>query len=176
MNWHEYFTYNEATGDLIWKPRPSEHFSNGQAHSAWNTKYAVKKVGNKRFCRGLPHAIGVKLNTKGYLAHRIIWEMHHGPIPDGMVVDHKDCNPFNNKIDNLRLATKAQNSHNSQLKSSNKTGVKGVYVHTETGKFIAQIKAHGKALHLGVYDSLEDGAIAYAFASEILHGDFGRTS
>lgn len=176
MNWHEYFTYDAETGNLIWKERPQEHFGNTQAHLAWNTKYAVKKAGNKRFGRGLPHAIGVKLNTVGYLAHRIIWEMVNGPIPSGMVVDHKDCNPFNNKIDNLRLATKAQNSHNSQLKISNKTGVKGVSIHSVTGKFIAQIKTNGKTLHLGVYDSLQDGAIAYAFASEILHGDFGRTA
>ena len=35
--------------------------------------------------------------------HRIVWEHHRGPIPDGYAVHHIDHNPANNRIENLEL-------------------------------------------------------------------------
>jgi len=47
-----------------------------------------------------------------FYAHRLAWEAVYGPIPDGMVIDHKDRDKSNNKIENLRLVTRSQNSYN----------------------------------------------------------------
>jgi hypothetical protein len=55
-----------------------------------------------------------RLNSKGYLqahvgngkyrlVHVLEWERHHGPVPDGMQLHHKDENKTNNHIDNLEL-------------------------------------------------------------------------
>ena len=42
--------------------------------------------------------ISIKLNGKEYQAHRIVWEMHKGKIPSGLVVDHIN----HNRTDNSR--------------------------------------------------------------------------
>lgn len=61
-----------------------------------------------------------------YRCHRIVWELHNGPIPSGMLIDHINGVKTDNRIQNLRLATKAQNGHNQVRHVSNTTGVKGL--------------------------------------------------
>jgi len=54
-----------------------------------------------------------------YLAHRIIWFLHHGKDPGDRLIDHIDGNPSNNKISNLRLSDKVANG-------MNRLGLRGV--------------------------------------------------
>lgn len=49
---------------------------------------------------------------KQYLLHRIIYEAHFGEIPENMVIDHRDRNPLNNDITNLRLVPQSINTTN----------------------------------------------------------------
>lgn len=49
----------------------------------------------------------------GGAAHRIIWEAFNGKIPEGYMVDHINRDKRDNRIENLRLATRSQNAHNS---------------------------------------------------------------
>ena len=55
----------------------------------------------------------VRVNGSLYLAHRLIFLMHHGYLPE--MIDHIDGNPSNNLITNLREATNQQNQFNSKL-------------------------------------------------------------
>jgi hypothetical protein len=66
--------------------------------------------------------------VKGYrtVAHRVIWEMFNGSIPQDTFVDHIDGNKGNNKIENLRLATHSINCRNRMKQSNNRSGVTGV--------------------------------------------------
>lgn len=95
-------------------------------------------------------------------------------VPDGMVVDHINGNPLDNRRANLRVCTRAQNSQNVKRRSSNKSGYKGVSWDSERGKWVAKIAVENKDHFLGRFDSKEAAAMAYAAASLNMHGPFGR--
>ena len=107
-------------------------------------------------------------NGKEYRAHRIIWSLHNGEIPKGMLIDHIDGNRQNNKIENLRLATRTQNNTNS-ISKGNKYP-KGVQA--SGNKFRARIYSQGKWYSLGTYTTVEEASNAYIKKAEELHGKF----
>jgi hypothetical protein len=67
------------------------------------------------------HALG-----SHYKAHRLVWYLHFGKIPDGYHVDHIDRDRQNNKISNLRAVPPSINGKNRSLNSNNKTGVNNI--------------------------------------------------
>lgn len=69
----------------------------------------------------------VIVNKKLVPAHRVIYEMHFGPIPHGFVVDHINGDGTDNRVTNLRLTTQKVNSRNLKMAQNNKTGRTGVY-------------------------------------------------
>ena len=87
--------------------------------------------------QGKPFRWVVTLKNKKYSAHRIIWQIINGEIPVGMIIDHLDRNPFNNKIINLALKTKRQNQQNLSKNCRNKTGITGVSLSTCGEYFVA---------------------------------------
>jgi hypothetical protein len=107
------------------------------------------------------------------MEHRVIWEMHYGPIPDGMHVDHENGDKADNRIGNLRLATRSQNKANEKLRKDNKSGFKGVY-RRENGKFRASISVNGKIKKLGNFDTAEEAHLAYCRAAHICYREFAR--
>lgn len=124
-------------------------------HKGGATFYAVREVG-KRSERKTIHL------------HRLLMG-----FPDGLEVDHIDCNGLNNRRSNLRAATRGQNARNVTIRGLNKTGFKGVGK-TRNGRFTAQIKFRGRAYHLGTFDTPQEAHNAYAEASKKLHGEYGR--
>lgn len=73
----------------------------------------------------------VKINGSLFLLHRLIFIYFYGAIPDGLTIDHKDRDPSNNRIENLRLATKKQQQANKlhrgfRIKTSRTIGSKRV--------------------------------------------------
>lgn len=94
------------------------------------------------------YAISIK--GKLYKAHRLVWELHNGTIPEGMVIDHIDRNKANNTIENLRCVYRAENRRNTDAVSA--TGHKYIYPRPN-GRLLVH-SYEGK--HLGVVDTVEE--------------------
>jgi hypothetical protein len=69
----------------------------------------------------------VKLHTKSIPVHTIIYELMFGKMIDGNLVDHKDGNPLNNEITNLRQVSVSINNRNKRKASNNVSGYTGVF-------------------------------------------------
>lgn len=104
--------------------------------------------------------VRIRYNGVLLLAHRIIWEMHNGKIPEGMEIDHVWHNRCDNRIENLRLASRLENSKNVSLLKRNKSGRVGVCWRKKEKKWHATIYDKGKSVHLGLFSSIDDAIMA----------------
>lgn len=109
--------------------------------------------------------------------------MHHmvaGRPPAGLVVDHINGNTLDNRRENLRIATRTQNSQNSQkhLVAGAKSGYRGVHptFRTSSGetRWRARIRLNGVITHLGYFYSEVDAAKAYDQKAREMFGSFAR--
>jgi hypothetical protein len=90
--------------------------------------------------------------------------------PRGINVDHRNGDGLDNRRDNLRLVNQSQNMANS-IAVWGSTGCRGVYK-THYGRFAARVKFHGKKIHIGVYSTPEEAAVAYEAKRVELFGEF----
>lgn len=135
MNWHDIFEY--YCGSLIWKVRLSSRQQVGDLAESLH-----KSTGYLRF----------GYQGKQYHVHRVVWEMHNGPIPKGMQIDHINGDRTDNNLSNLRLVTPQQNKWNL-LETKGWTYV--------DGKYQARIKLNSKTIVLGYFDNPEDASACY---------------
>ena len=170
INWNDYFVADFEAGRLTWKVR--QHAATERARKVWNAKYAGKVAGSV----GGEGYVELGLFKKMRKAHRILWEMAHGPIPDGLQIDHKDRNPSNNSLSNLRLATGMDNQRNRGIGIKNTSGAKGIHYHRQCGKWMARVPVGGQRLYLGLFASKEDAVKAHTEAVTKYHGEFAVTN
>ncbi len=91
----------------------------------------------------------------------VIWYLETGYlITKGEVIDHIDHNRSNNKWENLRLITQAENNRNQTIAKNNKSGHTGVIWNKTSNKWQAQISINRKAKHLGLFDTKEEAISA----------------
>jgi hypothetical protein len=126
-------------------------------------------------------AVAGSLNPGGYLqikrnhrmlsAHRLAWLMVHGePVPPE--IDHINGDRRDNRISNLRAASRADNQANSKTRRDSLTGIKGVY--PNGNRFGAQIWHNGQRHYLGMFATVEEASAARRQAAERLHGEYAR--
>ena len=150
--WKYFFRYED--GNLYWRACLSNRIQIGaKAGYLTNTGY-----------------VRVTVFGKAYNLHKIIYEMHHGDT-DSMV-DHRNRIKGDNRIDNLRLATKSQNEANTEKRSSNSSGYKGVYWLKNAKKWRAKIDYNKKQIHIGLFSSKHEAAKAYNKKAEELQGEY----
>lgn len=93
---------------------------------------------------------------KTYL-HRVIMN-----APQGKVVDHINGDTLDNRKSNLRIISHQDNIENrTKLNKNNKSGFRGVYLETRTGKWVAKYKVNYKNIQIGKYNTKEEAIIAY---------------
>lgn len=117
--------------------------------------------------------IGLCINGKQYLAHRIAYKMIYKCDPEG-ILDHIDGDMTNNRIVNLRVASSKQNQGNSKIPRHNTSGLKGVTWNKKSSKWTAQINKGGNKIWLGVYDDKHDAHQAYMKAAAEYFGEFAN--
>lgn len=121
-------------------------------------------------CRGKIYA--VEAGKPGVFLHREILGLVPG---DGIIADHRNNNPLDNRRSNLRQATATQNAQNGKTPKTNTTGYKGVWLQRET-RYRAGIRINKRTTHLGMFADPIDAAKAYDEAARKYHGEFALTN
>ena len=116
----------------------------------------------------------VNFNKKSYAVHRIIWMLHSGKDPYPLCVDHVNGVRSDNRLKNLRLATRAENTQNQKITARNSSGYKGVSFIKSRGTWDARIMKKRKMYWLGAFSTKEEAYAAYCKAAQELHRDFAR--
>lgn len=132
-----------------------------------------------------PGAIAGTPNGKGYLvvrvkdrlimAHRLAWFYAYGEWPKPFA-DHINGIRSDNRISNLREATKSQNMGNSRAHKRNTSGFKGVCFHKKSGRWVANISPNREHYYLGLFDTPEEAHAAYSAAAKKHYGEFARSA
>ena len=146
-------SYNKETGLCVWRKRKHIDFPNTPKHilSGWNTKWAGKIAGttnNKEY-------VQVALNGGLFKLHRVIWVLVTGENPKDQV-DHINHDRRDNRWSNLRLVSGAENNKNASIPKHNTSGVSGVGIHRQTGKFRAHVSVKNKYIHLGLFNNMDN--------------------
>lgn len=111
----------------------------------------------------------VTFQRKQIKAHRLVYFLTHGVWPPShMIIDHRNRVRGDNRPDNLRLATKAQNCQNTKRRSDNTSGYKGVNFHRQYGWW--QVTIQGR--YLGVFKTIEEAVEVRRAAEAAVFGEF----
>lgn len=119
----------------------------------------VMKHGIPAGCRRGNGYVGINVGGKQYYAHRIAWLFTHGRWPSEDI-DHINRDKQDNRIVNLREATRSQNQRNHPLTAANKSGHKGVRWNKQARRWVAFMRINKKPKHLGSFTRLEDAVEA----------------
>jgi hypothetical protein len=148
----ECFRYEN--GKLYWKERPVEHFPSVRQHTDFTNHHAHKEAGfletnNYRRVKFRYQGNVVRLNV-----HQIIAILHDFEVPPGYIVDHKNRNRLDNRVENLRVCCYIRNQQNRSLSYKNYSGYNGV---EHNGfSWTAKITVNKKMIWLGSFPTKEE--------------------
>lgn len=142
--------YDSETGIFIWKLRPRSHFRLEKTQKAMNKTHAGRVAGRDN--HGYKN---IRVFNKEYRAHRVAWLFVYGEWPKGEI-DHINGDRSDNRISNLRDASRTENRRNSFMQKHNTSGINGVSWHKGDKRWRAFIKVNGKQKHIGNFANMED--------------------
>jgi hypothetical protein len=156
----ECFTYK--SGVLVWNKRPSHHFKSESISRAFNSQFSGEIAGTERK-KGSKRYSYVAIGDKTYSTHSLVWFIYNGRFPENCI-DHINGNSLDNRIENLRDVTKAENNRNIKRSAFNKSGCTGVSWRKDSGKWVVRIGVRGSHKNFGSFDDLE---LAELIANEV---------
>lgn len=129
------------------------------------------------------HAVKTRKLGSGYVTttwldmewriHRLIWMLvNDAALQPSDEIDHRNQIRHDNRPDNLRKATHAQNQWNAGIRKDNTSGIKGVAM--RDGKYIANISINGKVKYLGTFKTEADAVEEYQKKALELRGEYAR--
>lgn len=170
--------YEPDTGRLFWRARTPDLFADtgvgGREGSCarWNGRYTDAPA-LSAVCGG--YFTG-RIFDLSFSAHRVVWAIVYGEWPPvGLVVDHINGNPQDNRITNLRVVSHTANGRNCKQSKSNRTGRTGVSFSKREGKWVAYIH-DGKRRNLGYFNDYASACAAREAAERQVgyHPNHGR--
>lgn len=141
--------------------------------------FAIVDTNNLRMLNlyrwSMAQSYGCKRYARRHVKGKTIY-MHREIMnaPDGMGVDHINGNGLDNRMENLRLCTIAQNRMNSVKIIAKSSGFKGVEWHKSHHKWRARITVADKEIHIGYFDTELEAAEAYDKKALELFGEFAK--
>ena len=153
----ELLHYDPETGEFTWLVSNSNRV----------------KVGDIAGCINKLDYRTIAINRKIYLAHRLAFLWMTEAFPENMV-DHINHDKSDNRWENLRPATRAENKRNTWKQSNNTSGFKGVYFNKGVGKYVAHVTVNGAKKYLGCFTSPEEAYQARCCAEDEYYGEFAN--
>lgn len=154
---NECLEYDPSSGLLYWKKPRSNRVKCGSIAGTVNDQgYRI-----------------IVLDDNDHRAHRLAWLLVYGEWPSGEI-DHRNGVRNDNRIGNLRVATRSQNVHNTRKRRNNQSGFKGVNFQPDCNKWRAAITFNGLIRHIGLFEDKADAAAAYLAEAKKLFGEFAN--
>lgn len=153
----ELLDYDPETGVFTWR------VSRSNVHAGTTAGSAHRVMGYRL----------IRVDGHKYMAHRLAWLYTTGRWPLGEI-DHINRDGLDNRIVNLRDASRSQNAGNQKRRTTNTSGLKGAS--PLRGKWQGKICVRGEQIYLGLFDTPEAAHAAYCAAAEKHFGEFARTA
>lgn len=160
--------YNPKDGFLYRK------YENGDLKTACYKHKTQSKYGKSVYYRLITFYEGSHGRTR-MRAHRYIWEMHYGSIPEGKEIDHINRDSCDNRLSNLRVVDRTTNLHNRGISRANKTGFRGVFKRKGESKYGAKFSFRGK-IFVKRFNSKVEAAKQYDLWAKEFHGEHACTN
>ena len=151
-----YLNYNAKTGSFVWKVKTKT--------------YNTGDIAGKANCRGY---VSIWIGGKQYYAHRLAWAFCNGSWPIGDI-DHVNEDKSDNRILNLRVASRSENMFNRGCNKNNTSGMKGVVFCKKTNRWRAQMMVNRKSVNIGRFKTIEAAANAYMLKAQEIRGEFAK--
>lgn len=152
--------YDAATGEIRWRVN-RQGFRGIKAGDA----------------AGSPHNAGyvsIRICGRAHLAHHIAWLLSFGVWPS-LEIDHKNGVRNDNRLENLRIATRAQRQFNMKTRCNSVSGTKGVSLNKSTSGWQARRQGAGRKL-VRTFPTMEEARRAVVCFRDSLHGEYARSA
>ena len=148
------FSYSPDSGRITWR--------------VINNQHCGKRAGSIKADRNGKRYVRVRVGKRIIAGHVIAWFFHTGDWLPGQI-DHINGDGTDNRIENLRLASNAENMKNKRLMENNTSGFCGVVYHSRDKVWEARININGRRVNLGRFRD-RSGAIAARIKANEQHG------